>query len=243
MAFRVAQLKANGERIQSVLMDQGEVTISASPKADLNVKLTPDTYIKIKEVNKLCILEIRGLRVNYRNKTVSDGEVCIGTGCEFTCGDERFYATVVNDGSLTEFKKGYLANAAIFLTWSLLIIQIVVPAWLPFKITSHTAEGRSVLAENCSIGLDDLRRFLRDSGKNISSISTIHNDIMSNLKQEIEHIIWTYRNASEFMNAEQLSQLLNDIEQYKKVLKELENSQVIKVDPIDSTKVLKGLPL
>ena len=243
MAFRIAQLKASGERIQTALISQGAATISASPDADLKVDFKADAFLKIKEENKLCKLEVKGLTVNYRNHTVSDGKFCLGTGCEFTCGDDSFYATIVNDGSPTEFKKGYLANAAIFLTWSLLVIQIVVPAWLPFKITSHTAKGRSVLAENCSSGLDQLRNSLRDSGKDISNISPIHNDIMANLKEEIEQITWTYRNAGEFMTAEQLSQLLDHIEQYKFVLKELKKSQVITVQPIDSGKVIEGLPL
>ncbi len=99
------------------------------------------------------------------------------------------------------------------------------------------------MVEQCSSGLDALRRRLKTSYDKISSISNFHNDVMSNLKEEIEQITWTYRNAGELMSAEQLSTLLADIAKYQDILSKLESSKVISVEPINTHKILQGLPL
>ena len=243
MAFRVAKLKPNGERIKSVLVNKSQALLSSSDDAVINVDSKPDNYVKITEENGSCRLEAKGIDVLFREKVISGETISLGTGSEFCINEQRFYATIVNDGSSTEFKKGHLATVAIVLTWSLLLIQIFVPAWLPFKITSHTSEGRDVLVENCSTSLDQLRHLLRKTGDKISSISPIHSDIMNNLNDEVNKVTWTYRNAGEFMSSDQLQTLIKDIKRYEDVLSQLENSKVITVNPIDENKLIKGLKL
>lgn len=243
MAFRVAELKANGERIQSVLVNKEHALLSSSDDATIQVDSKQGTYVKISEVEGLCQLETQGVEVQFRDKTIVNETITLGTGSEFSIHNQKFYTTLVNDGSPTKFKKVYLATVAIVLTWSLLLIQIFVPAWLPFKITSHTSEGRDVIAENCSTELDSLRHQLKSVKGKIASISPIHNDIVNNLSEELDKITWTYRNAGEFMPSDQLKTLINDIQRYKKVLSTLENSQVISVKPVNENKIIQGLKL
>ena len=64
--------------------------------------------------------------------------------------------------------------------------------------------------------IEDKYQTLRNSDESISSLSAIHSDIYVNLKEEVEKITWTYRNAGEFMTTEQLKTLLEDIQKYKR---------------------------
>ena len=93
--------------------------------------------------------------------------------------------------------------------------------------------------DKCSRNLDLLRKELGD--KKVDTYTPIQKDILLNLKEEVEQIIWTFRNAGEFMNQQQMVVLEKDIIRYFDVVQLLDEAAAIKVDPLDATNIIKAL--
>jgi hypothetical protein len=243
MAFRISIIKSSGERQESVLIETKQALIANSDDAQLKVNFPPGTSIEITEKSSTCTLTSTQIPVLIKGETFENTSTSIGSGSDFSAHDINFYVTIVRANQLTEFKKGHLATIALLLTWSLLAIQIIVPIWLPYKIISHTVEGRNSLLEKCSTELDRLRRSIKSNSSAMTKISTIHNEVMANLKKEVEQISSIFRQGSEFMSAEQLKQLLDDIALYNAMIQKLLKSSVIEVNPVNPDMVIKGLAL
>jgi len=242
MAFRISKIKSSGEREESVLINNKEALISSSKEADLKADLPENSSIKICETSSGCTLIPTSASFESKGQVI-DKQFVIGYGGEFKLGEQLFYVTVTRENKLTEFKKGHLATVALLMTWSLLAIQIIVPVWLPYKITSHKVEGRNMLLEKCSTQLDSLRRNIKNNKKAMTQISPIHNDVMNNLQKEVDQISAIFREGREFMTTEQLKVLEEDISLYNKTIKKLLKSSVIEVAPLNPDKVIEGLAL
>ncbi|MCM8538259.1 MAG: hypothetical protein NE334_20120 [Lentisphaeraceae bacterium] len=244
MAFRISEITTNGERLQSVLIEKDSAVISSDKNADLKVDFpNPKSSIKVTTGAYSCKLEPSKIEISTKGEVFKEGIKDVGQGADFTCGDHSFYVTMIQDRSKTEFKKGHLATLAVTLSWIVLAIQLIVPLWLPYKIVTHEAKGRNVLVETCSERIDNLRNTMRKSGSDISGKSIIHNDIVVQLKDEVEQLTWTFRNAGEFMNIQQLEQLVVDIEKYEAILLKLEETEIIDVEPVKAETVIQGLKL
>ena len=71
--------------------------------------------------------------------------------------------------------------------------------------------------------------------------SQIHRDIMARLSDEVEQIAWVFRNAGELMSQAELEQLENDIKDYQKILKKIENTDSVQVQPLSTDKAIKQI--
>ena len=241
MAFRLSSHKKNGQRISSVLIESGEAAISSDSSADIQQDLPENSSITITETSTGLSLQANGIKVSVKRKDIKEDSISIGSGAQFSCLDQDYYVTVVISGDPTPRKKGYLATIAVTLIWALLAIQLIVPAWLPSKITGHKVKGRHVLIENCSKGLDNLRAKFKNERKDIGSYSQIHRDVILRLSEEIEQIAWVFRHAGEFMSKEELEKLEKDIGEYKNIIGQVRKAQAVDVDPLTTEKAVKKL--
>ena len=241
MAFRLSSHKKNGQRTKSVLIEGKEALIGSSDKADIQLQTPEGSAISISENNGSLTITVKGVTVSIKGKDISDGSVSAGSGTQFECLEQSFYVTVVISGDPTPRKKGYLSALALALIWTLLGIQLIVPIWLPYKITGHKVKGRNVLIENCSKGLDDLRKKYTKKKGDLGSSSQINRDIINRLSDEVEQMAWVFRNAGEFMSKSELLQLEKDIMSYNLILAEVKNTGSVSVEPVTIENAVRNL--
>ena len=165
----------------------------------------------------------------------------IGSGAQFECAGQQFYVTVVISGNPTPRRKSHLSTLALTIIWSLLAIQLIVPVWLPYKITGHKVKGRNVLIENCSKGLDDLRKKYSKKKSDIGRASQIHRDIINRLSDEVEQMAWVFRNAGEFMSKSELIQLEKDIVSYRNILSKVQSTDAVTIEPLTIENTVRNL--
>ena len=241
MAFRLSSHRKNGQRISTVLKENGEAKISCDSDSDIQQNIPENASIAITESGNSLSLKVEGVVVNVKGKDIQDESITIGSGAQFTCAEQDYYVTKTISGEPTPRKKGYLSTIAITLIWALLAIQLIVPAWLPSKITGHKVKGRNVLIENCSKGLDILRAKFRKERNNVESYSQIHRDVILRLSEEVEQIAWVYRHAGEFMSKEELEKLEKDIGEYASIIGEVRKAEAVDVEPLTTENAVKKL--
>ncbi|MCM8526350.1 MAG: hypothetical protein NE327_07535 [Lentisphaeraceae bacterium] len=241
MAFRLSSHKKNGQRIETVLVDGNEASISSSKTADIQQDIPEGSSLKISENGDSLSLISKGIAVTVKGKEILDESIVLGIGAQFQCMDQDYYVTKVISGDPTPRKKGYLSALALALIWTLLAIQLIVPIWLPYKITSHKVKGRNVLIENCSKGLDDLRRQFSKRQKDLGNASQINRDIITRLSEEVEQMAWVFRNAGEFMSKSELEKLEQDIEAYFKILNNVKKTDAVTIEPINTENAVRNI--
>ena len=244
MAFRISTHTHTGQRIDSVLIDSGEGTISCSSDSDLKYDLPEGSFIKLAESSNKLTISTSGVEIEVKGQKIKDTSLELGTSAQFKYKDQDFYSTIILSGEPTARKKSYLSTIALTLIWTLLAIQIIVPLWLPAKIKVHEVKGRNVLIENCSMGIDTLRNNVKRSKSSIDQRSQIHRDIMARLSDEIEQIAWVFRNAGELMSKAELEKLEKDIQEYQDILKKIQKTDTVQVKPLSTKaavqKILKS---
>jgi len=238
MAFRISLINDHGHRLQSVLIKDKPAIISNKSDADLQVDLPAGTEINVHEEETVCHISVQGV-VQFNDQVLENSSAQLGTAAEFSSNGLKFYVTGIHTGNIVKRSKGHLATLAISLVWILLTIQIAVPVILPFLITSHEVKGRNVLLETCSSKLDMLRAILKESVKNSKDFSSIRRDMLSSLNSEVDQVIWTFRNGSDFMSLQELQQLTIDIAKYEQITGVINSGEAIGLEAIKPDSVLK----
>ncbi|MCM8538946.1 MAG: hypothetical protein NE328_01605 [Lentisphaeraceae bacterium] len=241
MAFKLSSHKKNGQRINSVLIEGNEATISNSESADIQLNIPEGTSISITEKNGSLSIRSQGISTTVKGKEISDESTSIGSGAQFQCMEQDFYVTTIISGEPTPRKKGYLSGLALTLIWTLLAIQLIVPVWLPYKITGHKVKGRNVLIENCSKGLDDLRKTFSKRKGDLGNASQINRDIITRLSEEVEQMAWVFRNAGEFMSKSELEKLELDIEAYFKILNNVKKTDAVTIEALKTENAVRKI--
>ena len=238
MAFKISQIDDNGTRILSTLVHEKAALIGSTADSTLRVEFPEAVSINIQQDDKRLFLSIAGAPIIFKGKEHTD-KLEIRNSADFSCCDLQFHITCQIDQKITPRKKSYVATFASGMVWTLLVIMLAMPMILPYTVKAHVQGSRSALVDKCSRNLDLLRKELGD--KKVDTYTPIQKDILLNLKEEVEQIIWTFRNAGEFMNQQQMVVLEKDISRYFDVAQLLDEAAAIKVDPLDATNIIKAL--
>lgn len=241
MSFRISSHKNSGQRIKSLLIDGQSAQIGADDSCEFQFDLPEGATVTISEENGSLSICSKNIEVSVKNKSLKDTAMVIGTSAHFSIGEQEFYTTVVLSGKPTPRKKSYLSSIALTLIWSLLVIMLVIPIWLPYKIKIHHVRGKNVLLENCASDIDTLRKKIKDDRKELSEISQVHRDIMVRINEEVEQIAWVFRNSGEFMTKEELEKLEKDVASYLAILKKVKKTQTVNVKPLSTDEAVKQL--
>lgn len=241
MSFRISSHKNSGQRIKSLLIESQSVQIGADNSCDFQHDLPEGATVTISEENGSLSIFPKNIEITVKNKPLKDSSLSVGTSAHFSIGEQDFYTTIVLSGKPTPRKKSYLSSVALTLIWSLLVIMLVIPIWLPYKIKVHHVRGKNVLLENCASDIDTLRRKIKDDRKELSEISQVHRDIMVRINEEVEQIAWVFRNSGELMTKEELEKLEEDVASYMAILKKVKKTQTVNVKPLSTDEAVKQL--
>jgi hypothetical protein len=239
MAFRISHTGKNGNRLKSVLVNESTAIISSKSDAELQVELPADVSIKIEQMQGEFKLTADGAPITIAKQ--QNSEVKVRNSSDFSCCDQSFYLTSIIDETQTPRKKSLLSAFALTTVWSLLAIMIIVPIWLPYKITVHEQKDRNVLVDKCSKELDILRDVLKGSINKSDSYSQIHREILVSINDEVEQVAWVFRNAGDYMNQEKMIKLESDISKYLAVIKSLKKAEAITINSLNADKVINSL--
>ena len=240
MAFRISRINEQGHRLDSVLIAAKQAVISSKPDADFQAPLPESSQITIINEDSSFKISVRG-SFTINGKTLNNLTTHQDTSCEFSCGEHRFYVTVTHDGQVAKRSKGYLTMLAAALVWVLLATQVSVPLFIPYFITSHESKGRNALLETCASELDLLRRSLSKSKKELKDDSQLQRDMLKALSSEVEQIIWTFRNGSDFMNQQELQALDLHIQEYTRVSEALIEGAGAQLSPLKADSIMKSI--